>query len=133
MRQLFLAATIGFVALSAMPAMAAYMAINGVRVYPEKGGRTFDVPLQFKTTDQSFWCAAGDYVLNGLRMRGKTPIYLIGEPPRKAGQGMRFSLDPEGAASKTGVSIFGNSGPKNSVSASIARNLCGDEFPFFGL
>ncbi|PZQ99158.1 MAG: hypothetical protein DI533_00145 [Cereibacter sphaeroides] len=131
MRHLAFAAA-ALVALSAMPASASYMAINGIQVFPEKGGRTFDVPLQSRTTDQSFWCAAGDYVLVGLRLPGKTPIYRIGEPPRKAGGGMRFSLDPAGAASKTGVTIFSNSGPKNSVSASIARNLCGDDFPFFG-
>ncbi len=119
----------GLAALAA-PA-AAFTSINGLPVRPT-GASSFYVPLVSLTSDQAFWCAAGDYVKRGLGLPGRTPIYRLSPPPRKRGQGIEFSLDPAGAAEKTGVTIFSNSGPKNSVSATIAYGLCGSAFPVFG-
>jgi hypothetical protein len=116
--------------LSAASPASAFVALNGLRVEPT-GANSFYVPLSTLTADQAFWCAAGDFVKRGLGMPGKTPIYRLSPPPRKQGKGIEFSLDPAGAADKTGVSIFGNSGPKNSVSATIAYNLCESFFPRF--
>ena len=100
-----------------------FIAINGNWVFAT-GPDSFDVPLRFITSDHGFWCAAGDYVTRKLRLPGRTPIFLTTPLPRRAGQGLAFSLSPEGAAPRTGVTIFGNSGPANSVSASIALGLC---------
>ncbi len=116
--------------LSVAAPASAFVALNGLRVEPT-GANSFYVPLSTLTADQAFWCAAGDFVKRGLGMPGKTPIYRLSPPPRKQGKGIEFSLDPAGAAEKTGVSIFGNSGPKNSVSATIAYNLCDSFFPRF--
>ncbi len=113
--------------LSAVPA-AAFVAINGLRV-EQTGPDSFYVPFGLLSADTAFWCAAGDYVKRGLGLPGRTPIYRMTEPPRKARSGLAFSLNPEGAATRTGVTIFGNSGPKNSVSATIAWNLCESRIP----
>jgi hypothetical protein len=116
--------------LAAASPASAFIAINGLPVQPT-GGESFYVPLVSLTSDQAFWCAAGDFVKRGLGLPGRTPIYRLSPPPRKAGKGIEFSLNPAGAAAKTGVTIFSNSGPKNSVSASIAYQLCESfVFPF---
>jgi hypothetical protein len=119
--------------LAAAPAAAgSFRAVNGLLVVPE-GGRSFGVPFQGLSNNHEFWCAAGDYVRRRLGLPGRTPIYLLSELPRQRGQGLRFSLDPEGAAARTGVSSFGGDGPGNSVSANTAYNLCPVRIPPFGL
>lgn len=110
-------------------AASQFRAVNSLWVQPT-GPRTFSISFQ-STNDNAYWCAAGDYVQRRLGLPGRTPIFRMSEPPRRSGQGLAFSLDPDGAASRTGVSVFGNSGPANSVSATIARNLC-PTFPIFG-
>jgi len=122
MRKIF-AFTLAACLTSAATSASAFLAINGLRVEPT-GANSFYVPLSTLTADQAFWCAAGDFVKRGLGLPNKTPIYRLTPPPRQRGKGIEFSLDPAGASEKTGVSIFGNSGPKNSVSATIAYNLC---------
>jgi hypothetical protein len=123
-----LAATLATLAVPA----SAYIAANGLLVQRESA-RTFNVPYRGLSGDTDFWCAAGDYVNNFLGLPGGTRIYRLSEPPRRSGQGIRFSLDPEGAASRTGLAIFSSDGPKGSVSASMAFALCPPRFPFFGL
>jgi hypothetical protein len=122
MRPILALALVGGLMTAAAPA-SAFVAINGLRVEPT-GAKSFYVPLSTLTSDHAFWCAAGDFVKHSLGLPGKTPIYRLSPPPRKRGKGIEFSLDPAGAADKTGVTIFGNSGPKNSVSATIAYGLC---------
>lgn len=124
------AAALGLAIALASPA-SAFTAINGLPVQ-KTGPNSFAVPLINLSADQAFWCAAGDYVKRGLGLPGRTPIFRLSPPPRKQGQGIEFSLSPEGAAEKTGVTIFSNSGPKNSVSATIAYNLCESFIPSFG-
>ncbi len=111
---------------------AAYITSNGLLVVPEGKG-TFNVPFRGLSGPTDFWCAAGDYVNNFLGMPGGTRIYRLSPPPRRSGEGIRFSLNPEGAADKTGLSIFSSDGPSNSVSAAMAYALCPPRFPFFGL
>ncbi len=131
MRHLLASAAIALALPLSTTTAEAFVAVNGLRVEPT-GANSFYVPLIGLTADQAFWCAAGDYVKRSLGLPGKTPIYRLSPPPRKAGKGIEFSLRPEGAAEKTGVTIFGNSGPKNSVSATIAWNLCDFFVPSFG-
>ena len=130
MRRLVIAAILA--SAIAIPADSAtrFRARNGLFVVPETA-RTFSVPFTISGDDNDFWCAAGDFVQRGLGLPGRTPIFRVTPPPRRQAQGIRFSLDAAGAAARTGVSIFSNSGPANSVSASIARNLCPDFFPRF--
>jgi hypothetical protein len=116
-------------AMTAAPA-SAWQARNNLVVVPDGTG-TFNIPYRGKSGDSEFWCAAGDYVQNRLGLSPSTRIWRLSEPPRKAKDGIRFSLSPEGAASETGLSVFG-SGPKDSVSAITAIGVCPPKSGRFG-
>jgi hypothetical protein len=113
--------------LSALPA-SAYQAVNGLTVQGDETGGFF-VPYRGLSGDPAFWCAAGDYVLNFLDLPSGTRIFRISEPPRRSGQGIQFSLLPEGAASRTGLNVI-TSGPTGSISATTAFALCPPRFRF---
>ncbi|WP_444666749.1 hypothetical protein [Cereibacter changlensis] len=68
------------------------------------------------------WCAAGDYVIRDLGIAPTTRIWRTSEPPRRQGQGVSFSLTPEGAASKTGLLVLGAEGA--SLTAAFAQQHC---------
>jgi hypothetical protein len=118
--RLLLSAALGL-GLMALPAHA-FLARNNLVVVAE-GGQTFNIPFRGKSGASEFWCAAGDYVQNFLGLPGSTRIWRLSEPPRRRGEGVRFSLSPEGAASSTGLAMFG-SGPPGSITASMALNIC---------
>jgi hypothetical protein len=99
-----------------------YIARNGLVVIAETS-RTFNVPFRGLSGDSEFWCAVGDFVQRGLGMPGGTLIFRLSEPPRRQGQGIRFSLDPEGAASRTGLLMISNN-PPGAASAALAFGLC---------
>jgi hypothetical protein len=122
---------VGLVAalLSGAAPAQAYIATNGLLVQPESA-TTFNVPFRGRSGVSEFWCAAGDYVRNFLNMPAGTRIFRLSEPPRRGGEGIRFSLSGEGAASSTGLSIV-SSGPRGSVSASTAFALCPPPFGRF--
>lgn len=115
----------------AVPALAIpstwFRAVNGMWVEPETPGK-FYVPWKGDPGAQVFFCAAGDYVIRRLGMPQSTRIYRLSEPPRRAGEGIWFSLDPEGAASRTGVTTLLSSGPQNSLSAAASKGFCDPMF-----
>jgi hypothetical protein len=100
----------------------AYRAVNGVWVFPESPDR-FYIPWQGDGRT-AFFCAAGDYVKRRLRASGSTPIYRLSEPPRRSGEGLRFSLDPVGATMRTGVIVLQSVGPANSFSVNNGLVFC---------
>ncbi len=83
---------------------------------------TFDVLYRGESFEEDFWCAAGEYAARKLEARSTTRIYRISPPPRRSGQGIRFSLDPAGSASSTGLNTVGGSG--GSLSVASAKNQC---------
>jgi opacity protein-like surface antigen len=83
---------------------------------------TFEVRFRAGAFEQDFWCTAGDYAARRLGARNTTRIYRISEPPRRAGQGVRFSLDPAGRASSSGLNRVGNDDA--SLSVGSAQNQC---------
>lgn len=105
--------------LLATPALA-FQARNGVEV-TGSAGRIEVQPSAGQGASQS-WCAAGDFVLRGLGLPGTTPVYRLTPPPRRGGEGVVFSLSPEGASDRTGVFGFGTG--DNSLSAAHAQALC---------
>lgn len=105
--------------LLATPAMA-FTARNGVEVQGNSD-RIEVQPSAGQAAPQS-WCAAGDFVVRGLGMPASTPVYRITPPPRRGGEGVTFSLSPEGASEKTGVFVFGQA--DNSLTAGLAQALC---------
>jgi hypothetical protein len=69
-----------------------------------------------------FWCAAGEYAARRLRASSTTRIWRLSEPPRRSGQPILFSLDPTGAASRTGLALIGQD--NGSLTVGSARNKC---------
>lgn len=102
----------------ALPVQA-FTARNGLVVDARPDG-SFEVPYRGLSGSSDFWCAAGDYVVRHLSLPASTRIYRLSSPPRRSGQGVIFSLSPEGAK-KPGLFLLSGS---RSVSASHARALC---------
>jgi hypothetical protein len=107
-------------ALTSSPA-SAFIASNGLQVLAD-GPQTFYVRYQGNSAPTAFWCAASDYAMSVLRAPRSTRIYRLSEPPRRGGDGVRFSLSSEGAASSTGLVVFGNVGA--SITISLAQTYC---------
>ena len=97
------------------------LAGGGLQVQPVSP-TTFDVLYSNNANIHDFWCAAGSYAARKLGARSTTRVYRISEPPRRAGQGIRFSLDPAGAASRTELNIIGED--DGSLSVGSAKNQC---------
>lgn len=107
--------------LLTLPATAnAWIAQNGLIVEKSPGG--FTVPYRGLSGARDFWCAAGDYVLRELNLTPDTLIFRTSSPPRRSGQGISFSLSPEGAR-KPGLLLWSG---QRGVSASLAREFCND-------
>jgi hypothetical protein len=106
------------IGLAASPALA-FQAQNNFTVRQIDSQR-FEVRSRGGLGNSDAWCAAGDFVIRGLRMPRTTQVWRISEPPRKSGQGIVFSLSSQGAASTTG--LVGSGGA--SVSASHGQSLC---------
>ena len=121
-----------FVALAtlATPA-AAFDAVNGFSV-SSTGPQDFAVDYKGILNETAYWCAAGDFVIRDLGLSRKTRIYRASPPPRRAGQGIVFTLDPAAAAAESGLSTFGKDAD-GSVSAGHARgSFCSifEDLPF---
>lgn len=103
----------------------AFIAQNGLTVRPT-GEATFTVPFRGSPAVRDYWCAAGDYVMRDLHLPHNTRIYRTTPKPRKAGQGIDFSLSSEGAQPSGLLRI----GKDEGLSAAFARHFCED--PLFG-
>ncbi|GAB4385614.1 hypothetical protein [Albidovulum sp.] len=121
MRSLALLAALLVALPAAAPGAAAFTAENGLIVNRGAAGG-FEVPWRGSARVTSFWCAAGDYVIRGLRMSPSTRIWRVSEPPRRAGEAITFALTPEGAARRSGLLIL--LGPENGVTAAHAASFC---------
>lgn len=114
------ALVLALASLAAAPA-SAFVATNGLIVHATPSGG-FEVPYRGLSGASDFWCAAGDYVVRELGLAPATRIFRTSPPPRRSGEGITFSLSPEGATA-TGLVLWGGGG---SISASHARLLCDD-------
>ncbi len=106
------------VGLAATPALA-FQSQNNFTVRQIDSTR-FEVRSRGGLGASDAWCAAGDFVIRGLRLPRQTTIWRISEPPRPSGQGIVFSLSSQGAASTTGLAGSGGS----SVTASHGQAMC---------
>ena len=103
----------------ALPAHA-FIAQNGLTVRPLSGDQ-FEVRYRGLSGAPHFWCSAGDYVIQKLGLPTATRIHRVSPPPRRAGEGVTFSLSPEGAT-KTGlITLYGS---RDSLNAASARHYC---------
>lgn len=103
----------------ALPAQA-FFAQNGLTVRPLSGDQ-FEVRYRGLSGAPHFWCSAGDYVIQKLGLPAATRIYRVSPPPRRAGEGVIFSLSPEGATSTGLVTLYGR---RDSLNAISARHYC---------
>jgi hypothetical protein len=110
--------------LSVSPAQA-FVASNGL-VVQQVNATDFFVPFRGRSAATSFWCAAGDFVVRRLSMPGGTRIFRLSPPPRRGGDGILFSLSPEGAQDR-GVQVWGSRDA--GMSASLAQTYCANEVP----
>ena len=79
-------------------------------VTPEPNG-DFTVEYLSVARLTDYWCAAGNFVTNTMGLPDRTRVFRESPPPRKSGQGIRFTLDPSRSAGDTGISTFG--GPQD--------------------
>lgn len=119
MRPFLPALLAGLLALAA-PA-SAFTAQNGLIVNAE-GADGFIVPWRGKSGPADFWCAAGDYAIRKLHLSPSATIWRASEPPRRAGEAIRFTLRRDQAASGTGLVVLGGEGA--GLSAGSAQSLC---------
>jgi hypothetical protein len=116
MSRLPIAAAVAMLLAIPVPGAASGLPVQAVNA------TTFDVLYRGEAMEQDFWCAAGNYAARKLGAKSATRIYRISEPPRRAGQGIRFSLDPAGKASRTGLNSVG--ADDGSLSVASAKNQC---------
>lgn len=120
------AAAAAVLPVAAVAASTTFTAWNGLRARMT-GPETFIVLYRGAPGDSDFWCAAGEFVVHGLRLPSNTRIYRLSPPPRRAGQGIEFTFDSS-KAQPSGISRFGNT--DEGYSAAAARGLCdGRVFP----
>lgn len=94
-----------------------------LRVAQDAATGDFTVKYDSQAAQTDYWCAAGRYVTRNLGLPDNTRIYRVSPPPRKAGKGITFSLDPARSSGQTGVTTFG--GPQDgSMSAAFAFDFC---------
>jgi len=116
MRAMILAA----MAAALMPLTASADITRGGFVVNPINGSNFEVPWRGRSGPRDFWCVAGDYVRYDLNLPGNTRIYRTSALPRRAGEAVRFSLNPAGAQ-PTGLALIGGG---NSISAAHALLQC---------
>ncbi|WP_151717942.1 hypothetical protein [Gemmobacter serpentinus] len=106
--------------LTASPLLA-WTSRDGFRVEPQGAGQ-FEVQARPGLSAAEAWCAAGSYAVQRLGLSQQDRIWRATAAPRRAGQGIGFSLSPEASTGKTGLLIVGED--NGSVSVAFAQQLC---------
>ena len=114
-----ISALLAALALNAGSAQA-WTAQNDFRVDGDAAG--FEVLSKGGGGAPAFWCAAGDFASKVLGLGPTDRVWRVSEPPRAGGEGIRFALSPDGAASKTGLLIWQEKDA--SVSVAMAVQFC---------
>lgn len=110
---------------------AAFTARNGMTA-TQVGPTEIAVAVDLRRSETDYWCAAGDYAERVLNQPGKTRIWRASPKPRRAGEGITFTLDAAHKAEGAGLSHFG-SGPRDgSVSVAMATGYCRNIILFWG-
>ncbi len=107
--------------LLAAPALA-FTTTQGARV-EARGQGSFEVLAQPGLSAPQAFCAAGLYAVEVLNLDPQARLWRASPTPRRAGQGVTFTLSPEGAAPKSGLFSFGGE-DGGAVTVAHARGLC---------
>lgn len=117
-------------ALAPLPA-SAFTARNGM-VAQQVSPTEIAVPFDSGRLDTSYWCAAGDLAEQVMGLPGKTRLWRATPEPRRKGQGIVFTVDPDKRAENAGVFEFGSGPQDGSVSVSMAiASYCRLRFPLW--
>jgi hypothetical protein len=122
----------GALCLAALPAALSaqnFRASNTLLVQGTPDGSEIRVLFEGGALDNAYWCAAADFVIDGLRLPTRTRLFRASPQPRKQGQGITFTLDPSRATANPGLTVFGS--PDGTVSAGHARRTFCRHDPFF--
>ena len=121
MPRLILAALLTAASLS--PAAATDRITGTLQTVDRTGPDSFTVNFRAGRAARDYWCAAGEYVIQGLNLPRTTRIFRVApEPPRPQGASVSFSLSPEGAV-HPGIAVISTTGNPG-LTASHARLLC---------
>ena len=102
---------------------AAFRASNGMTVAPaDNGSFVVSAGSAQNRGATDFWCAAAQYAQRHLGLGAGDRVWRLSEPPRRRGEGIRFSIGSEGAASDSGVFRFG--GQRADFSIAHATSFC---------
>jgi hypothetical protein len=100
-----------------------------VATYPftveSTGPQEFTVAFATTRYEIGYWCAAGEFVTQGLGLPSKTRIYRASPVPRGVGEGVVFTLDPAAGQRDNGLSTFSGDND-GSISAGHALTFCSD-------
>lgn len=78
----------------------------------------FIVEYKWNADLTDYWCAAGNFVMNTLGLPDRTRVYRLSPLPRRAGQGISFTLDADRSVGETGITSFG--GPQDGSKSAVA-------------
>lgn len=110
---------------------AAFTAQNGMTAL-ETAPAEITVLHDVRRADTDYWCAAGDFAQRALGLPGKTRIWRASPKPRRAGEGIVFTLDPQKAAKGAGLSQFGGGPRDGSIPVGMAvGSFCRVIVPLF--
>lgn len=109
----------------------AFTAQNGMQV-AQVGPTEIAVAHEVQQSDTDYWCAAADYAKRVLNQPGSARLWRATPKPRKAGEGIVFTLDPTKKAEGAGISQYGKGPRDGSVSLTMAgTNFCQTRIPLF--
>ena len=105
------------------PAAATARISDNLQLVTPAGPDAFTVQFRAGRAARDYWCAAGEYVIDGLNLPRTTRIFRIEPaPPRPQGRSITFSLSPEDAV-HSGLAVISTTGTPG-ITASHARLLC---------
>lgn len=125
-----LSAAVAVIAL-AQPSHA-FTAQNGMTV-TQIDATDFMVAYKSLPSETEYLCAAGDYVVRALGLPSKTRLFRASPPPRKQGQGIRFTTDPTRKVKMGLFTSFGTQPSDGGISAGAATGAYCERilwFPF---
>ena len=109
----------GFTALALSLPASAFTAQNGMVV---QGGDATDFYVMYKSVprETDYLCAAGDFLISGLGLPSNTRFYRSSPPPRKQGQGIRFTTDANRMVKMDLFTSYGKDPGDGGISAGAA-------------
>lgn len=110
---------------------SAFTAQNGMTAF-QTGPTEITVIHESKRSDTDYWCAAGDLAQRMMGLRGDTRLWRASPKPRRAGEGIVFTLDARNAAKGAGLSQFGAGRRDGSIPLAMAvGSHCRIIVPYF--